>query len=53
MLELTTAAIAGQLVGALYGASSIRQSWLDKLAWRDEIEALARNLAFPTTARIG
>lgn len=49
----TTAAIAGQLAGALYGASSIRQSWLDKLAWRDEIEALARNLAFPTAARIG
>lgn len=49
----TTAAIAGQLAGALYGASSIRQSWLDKLAWRDEIEALARNLAFPTAARLG
>lgn len=44
----TTAAIAGQLAGAIYGASSIRQSWLDKLAWRDEIEVLARNLAFPT-----
>lgn len=49
----TTADIAGQLAGALYGASSIRQSWLDKLAWRDEIEALARKLAFPTAARLG
>lgn len=46
----TTAAIAGQLAGAIYGASSIRQTWLDKLAWRDEIEALARRLAFPTAS---
>ena len=45
----TTAAIAGQLAGAIYGASSIRQSWQEKLAWRDEIEALARKLAFPAT----
>lgn len=43
----TTAAIAGQLAGAIYGASSIRRSWLDKLAWREKIEALARRLAFP------
>jgi ADP-ribosyl-[dinitrogen reductase] hydrolase len=49
----TTAAIAGQLAGAIYGASSIRQSWLDKLAWRDEIESLARRLAFPTASRLG
>lgn len=46
----TTAAIAGQLAGAIYGASSIRRTWLEKLAWRDEIEALARNLAFPAVA---
>ena len=45
----TTAAIAGQLAGAIYGASSSRQSWQEKLAWRDEIEALARKLAFPAT----
>jgi ADP-ribosyl-[dinitrogen reductase] hydrolase len=43
----TTAAIAGQLAGAIHGASSIRQSWLDKLACREKIEALARRLAFP------
>ena len=43
----TTAAITGQLAGAIYGASTIRQSWQEKLAWRDEIEALARKLAFP------
>lgn len=46
----TTAAIAGQLAGAIYGASSIRRSWIEKLAWRDEIETLARNLAFPAVA---
>lgn len=45
----TTAAIAGQLAGAIYGALSIRQSWQERLAWRDEIEALARKLAFPAT----
>lgn len=34
----TTAAIAGQLAGALYGASGIPQDWLEKVAWREEIE---------------
>ncbi len=48
----STAAITGQLAGAIYGASSIRSSWLEKLAWRDEIEVLARNLAFPA-GRLG
>jgi len=43
----TTAAITGQLAGALYGASSIRKSWLETLAWRENIENLARDLAFP------
>lgn len=43
----TTAAITGQLAGALYGASSIRKSWLEKLAWCGKIENLARDLAFP------
>lgn len=43
----TTAAITGQLAGALYGASSIRKSWLETLAWREIIENLARDLAFP------
>nr|WP_269454086.1 MULTISPECIES: ADP-ribosylglycohydrolase family protein [Sphingomonadales] len=46
----TTAAIAGQLAGAIYGASAIRRSWLEKLAWRDKIENLARSLAFPAVA---
>lgn len=48
----TTAAITGQLAGAIYGASTIRASWLEKLAWRDEIEVLARILAFPA-GRLG
>jgi ADP-ribosyl-[dinitrogen reductase] hydrolase len=37
-------AVAGQLAGALYGASAIPAEWLEKLAWRDEIERLAGEL---------
>ena len=37
----TTAAIAGQLAGALGGASSIPGPRLAKLAWRDRLEAAA------------
>ncbi len=37
----TTAAITGQLAGALYGASGIPAAWLAKLAWRERIEAAA------------
>ncbi|MEO9467624.1 ADP-ribosylglycohydrolase family protein [Parasphingorhabdus sp.] len=33
----TTAAITGQLAGAIYGAKSIPAEWLHKLAWRDQI----------------
>ena len=40
----TTAAITGQLAGALYGKSGIPQNWLDRLAWRDELESLAGRL---------
>lgn len=40
----TTAAIAGQLAGALYGASGIPGEWLEKVAWKTEIEAKARAL---------
>lgn len=40
----TTAAIAGQLAGALHGAGGIPPEWLAKLAWRDRIEAAARAL---------
>lgn len=40
----TTAAIAGQLAGALYGASGIPAAWLDRLAWRARIEEAAAAL---------
>ena len=40
----TTAAIAGQLAGALWGASGIQKEWLDLLAWRDRITTLADRL---------
>lgn len=40
----TTAAVYGQLAGATYGASGIPQAWLDRLARREEIEALADGL---------
>lgn len=37
----TTAAIAGQLAGARFGASGIPTAWLDRLAMRRRIESLA------------
>ena len=37
----TTAAITGQLAGALYGARGIPDKWLEKLAWREKIERMA------------
>jgi ADP-ribosyl-[dinitrogen reductase] hydrolase len=40
----TTAAITGQLAGALHGASGIPDQWLEKLAWRDRIRAMAATL---------
>ncbi|MFN4140445.1 ADP-ribosylglycohydrolase family protein [Aestuariivirga sp.] len=40
----TTAAIAGQLAGALWGVSGIPDEWLDLLAWRDRITQLADRL---------
>ncbi|GEO02220.1 ADP-ribosylglycohydrolase [Novosphingobium sediminis] len=40
----TTAAITGQLAGVVHGAGAIPQTWLDKLAWREDIESLASRL---------
>lgn len=37
----TTAAITGQLAGALYGASCITDRWLDQLAWRERIQGMS------------
>ena len=40
----TTAAVAGQLAGSLYGTSGIPDEWLRKLAWRERIESVANRL---------
>lgn len=40
----TTAAITGQLAGALYGASAIPQEWRANLAWSAKIEVMALEL---------
>jgi ADP-ribosyl-[dinitrogen reductase] hydrolase len=37
----TTAAIAGQLAGAVYGCSGIPKEWLDKLAWSEQLRKVA------------
>ena len=34
----TTAAITGQLAGAMYGVGGIPDHWLEKLAWRERLE---------------
>ena len=40
----TTAAIAGQLAGAVYGLSGIPGEWLEVLAWRERLEQTAQEL---------
>ncbi|MFC4296144.1 ADP-ribosylglycohydrolase family protein [Novosphingobium tardum] len=40
----TTAAITGQLAGALYGYGAIPKRWLAILAWSDRIETAGRGL---------
>lgn len=40
----TTAAITGQLIGALVGETGIPAEWLDRLAWRERITHLADRL---------
>ncbi len=40
----TTAAIAGQLAGARFGASAIPAAWINRLAMRTRIESLADGL---------
>lgn len=41
----TTAAVTGGLAGLLYGVEGIPDSWLNKLAKRDEVEDLAERMA--------
>jgi ADP-ribosyl-[dinitrogen reductase] hydrolase len=40
----TVAAVAGQLAGAMWGASAIPQRWRERLAWHDRIQSLADDL---------
>jgi ADP-ribosyl-[dinitrogen reductase] hydrolase len=40
----TTAAIAGQLAGAVYGVDAIPESWRERIVMGDEILALADEL---------
>lgn len=40
----TTAAIAGQLAGALYGLGGITIDWIDDVAWSPRIQAMADKL---------
>jgi ADP-ribosylglycohydrolase len=47
----TTAAIAGQLAGALYGKDAIPSRWLEKLAWGKRIEERAADLFEQSVAR--
>lgn len=51
----TTAAITGQLAGALYGGSSIPQGWRDKVTWGTRIVAMSRELfeaGLPRVAKV-
>lgn len=48
----STAALAGQLAGALYGACAIPERWLEQLAWRDKIAGIADAL-FDYSAKRG
>lgn len=40
----TVGAVAGQIAGAAYGLSSIPPTWLEGLAWRDDIVTRGRRL---------
>jgi ADP-ribosyl-[dinitrogen reductase] hydrolase len=40
----TTAAIAGQIAGAIYGREGIPKGWLAKLAWANRLKAVASDL---------
>jgi ADP-ribosyl-[dinitrogen reductase] hydrolase len=46
----TTAAIAGQLAGSIYGLSGIPDAWTRKLAWRDRIFAAGHSLMAAASA---
>lgn len=48
----TTAAVAGQLAGALWGLSGIPDAWQARLAWRDEIVDVAGRLYEASLSRV-
>lgn len=47
----STGAIAGNLVGALYGPAALPEEWAGKVELRDVIEELARDLAMIVEGR--
>ena len=49
----STAALAGQLAGALYGACAIPERWIEKLAWRDKILKMTDALFDQSRSRAG
>ncbi len=49
----TTAAIAGQLAGAVYGASGIPVDWVEALAWRERLERVPTDLSRKACAARG
>lgn len=49
----TVGAVAGQLAGALYGASSIPERWLHPLAWREKLTAFANDLVAVGASKFG
>ena len=46
----TTGAVYGQLAGAYYGIDAISSDWVEKIAMRDQIVAMADRLAEATGA---
>jgi ADP-ribosyl-[dinitrogen reductase] hydrolase len=47
----TVGAVTGQIAGALWGERGIPVEWLERLAWREEIEAKAGRLLAPQRQR--
>ena len=48
----TTAAITGQIAGALYGREGIPEGWREKVAWSAEITATAHSLLLGTNSSV-
>lgn len=48
----TTGAIYGQIAGAYYGFGGLPEDWLEKLAWRKQIQRLADHLFKAATRQV-